>query len=91
VITTDANALVADIHDRMPLILAPEDYGRWLCDDPTPPTSCGRPERRRQCEGLARLDAVIEVGVAVPSARAATIVLAMAGRSGVVSSSNAAC
>ena len=37
------------------------------------------PERRRQCEGLARLDAVMEVGVAVPSARAAAIVLAMAG------------
>jgi SOS response associated peptidase (SRAP) len=26
VITTDANELVAGIHDRMPLILAPEDY-----------------------------------------------------------------
>jgi hypothetical protein len=30
VITTDANALVAEIHDRMPLILAPDGYGRWL-------------------------------------------------------------
>ena len=49
------------------------------------------PQRRRQCEGLPRLDAVMEVGVAVPSARAAAIVLAMAGRSGPVSSSNAAC
>jgi lipid-A-disaccharide synthase len=49
------------------------------------------PERRRQCDGLARLDAVMEIGVAVPSARAAAIVLAMAGRSGAVSSSNAAC
>jgi putative SOS response-associated peptidase YedK len=36
VITTDANALVADIHDRMPLILAPEDYARWLGDEPDP-------------------------------------------------------
>jgi lipid-A-disaccharide synthase len=49
------------------------------------------PERRRQTEGLARLDAAMEVGIAVPSARAAAIVLAMAGRSGPVSSSNAAC
>jgi lipid-A-disaccharide synthase len=49
------------------------------------------PERRRQCEGLARLDAVMEVGVAVPSARAAAIVLSMAGRSRLVSSSHAAC
>jgi putative SOS response-associated peptidase YedK len=36
-ITTDANELVADIHDRMPLILAPADYVRWLSDEPEPP------------------------------------------------------
>ena len=30
IITTDANELVADIHDRMPVILAPIDYARWL-------------------------------------------------------------
>ena len=30
VITTDANEMVAEIHDRMPLILAPKDYARWL-------------------------------------------------------------
>jgi len=36
VITTDANELVVDIHDRMPLILAPEDYIRWLSDEPDP-------------------------------------------------------
>ena len=30
IITTDPNELVADIHDRMPLILAPRDYARWL-------------------------------------------------------------
>jgi len=34
--TTDANELVADIHDRMPLILAPADYARWLSDEPDP-------------------------------------------------------
>ena len=28
IITTDANELVAEIHDRMPLILAPSDYAR---------------------------------------------------------------
>jgi putative SOS response-associated peptidase YedK len=33
VITTDANELVAEIHDRMPLILAPDDYTRWLSDE----------------------------------------------------------
>jgi putative SOS response-associated peptidase YedK len=34
IITTEANQLVADIHDRMPVILAPADYARWLADEP---------------------------------------------------------
>jgi putative SOS response-associated peptidase YedK len=34
VITTDANEMVAEIHDRMPLILAPGNYTRWLSDEP---------------------------------------------------------
>jgi putative SOS response-associated peptidase YedK len=36
VITTDANELVAKIHDRMPLILRAGDYMRWLSDNPDP-------------------------------------------------------
>jgi len=36
VITTDANELVAQIHNRMPLILAPSDYARWLSNEPDP-------------------------------------------------------
>jgi putative SOS response-associated peptidase YedK len=36
VITTDANELVAQIHNRMPLILAPRDYARWLSEEPDP-------------------------------------------------------
>ena len=36
VITTDANEIVADIHDRMPVILAPSDYARWLGEEPDP-------------------------------------------------------
>jgi putative SOS response-associated peptidase YedK len=36
IIATDANELVAAIHDRMPLIIAPGDYGRWLGDEPNP-------------------------------------------------------
>jgi putative SOS response-associated peptidase YedK len=28
--------LVADIHDRMPVTLAPTDYARWLGDEPDP-------------------------------------------------------
>jgi putative SOS response-associated peptidase YedK len=30
VITTEANTLVAEIHDHMPVIVAPENYTRWL-------------------------------------------------------------
>ncbi len=30
ILTTQANPLVAQVHDRMPVILAPEDYDRWL-------------------------------------------------------------
>lgn len=30
IITTDANALMMQIHDRMPVILASNDYGAWL-------------------------------------------------------------
>ena len=36
IITTDANELVAEIHDRMPLILASGDYARWLDEGPDP-------------------------------------------------------
>ncbi len=30
IITTTPNELMKTIHDRMPVILSPEDYGRWL-------------------------------------------------------------
>ena len=36
IVTTDANEMVGDIHDRMPAILAPGDYTRWLSDEPDP-------------------------------------------------------
>jgi putative SOS response-associated peptidase YedK len=36
IITTDSNELVADIHDRMPVILAPHDCARWLSGEPDP-------------------------------------------------------
>ena len=35
IITTTANDLVGRVHDRMPVILAPANYGTWL--DPTTP------------------------------------------------------
>jgi putative SOS response-associated peptidase YedK len=37
IITTDANDLVRAIHDRMPVIIAPESYERWLSNfEPDP-------------------------------------------------------
>jgi len=30
IVTTEANPLLASIHDRMPVIIAPDDYARWL-------------------------------------------------------------
>jgi putative SOS response-associated peptidase YedK len=36
IITTDSNELVAEIHDRMPVILAPADYVRWLSEELDP-------------------------------------------------------
>ncbi len=33
IIVTEANALLAPIHDRMPVILDPSDYGTWLSID----------------------------------------------------------
>jgi putative SOS response-associated peptidase YedK len=36
IITTDANTLVAEIHDRMPVILPPWQYARWLGDEADP-------------------------------------------------------
>jgi putative SOS response-associated peptidase YedK len=34
--TCEPNELMATIHDRMPVILAPEDYMRWLGPEPDP-------------------------------------------------------
>jgi putative SOS response-associated peptidase YedK len=36
ILTTKPNELVASLHDRMPVILAPENYDRWLGNDPDP-------------------------------------------------------
>jgi putative SOS response-associated peptidase YedK len=44
VITTDANAIVDPLHDRMPVILPERDYSRWLdVDSPQLPVDLLRP------------------------------------------------
>ena len=30
ILTTEANEVLSTIHDRMPVVIAPADYGRWL-------------------------------------------------------------
>ena len=44
IVTCEPNALMAELHDRMPVILDPADYDRWL--DPTQP---GAQELLRPC------------------------------------------
>ncbi|HTI86744.1 MAG TPA: SOS response-associated peptidase [Alphaproteobacteria bacterium] len=34
IITTTPNPLTAEVHDRMPVILPPDAYGRWLGEEP---------------------------------------------------------
>ena len=45
VVVTDANDLIRDLHDRMPVILTPEDYAAWL--DPENKDAAGLPEMLR--------------------------------------------
>jgi lipid-A-disaccharide synthase len=84
-----ARALITtDIIGLANLILGEKAMPELLQRDATPEKLAAHlvaligdtPERRRQCAALARLDAAMEVGATTPSARAATIVLAMACR-----------
>ena len=45
IITTDANELMESVHNRMPVILHPRDYDRWLndYDESRPPIDLLRP------------------------------------------------
>jgi putative SOS response-associated peptidase YedK len=45
ILTTDANETMQPVHDRMPVILQPKDYARWLSRDETmqPPLDLLRP------------------------------------------------
>jgi putative SOS response-associated peptidase YedK len=46
IITTDPNELAATIHNRMPVILEPKDYTRWLArvDEEQQPIDLLRPD-----------------------------------------------
>jgi putative SOS response-associated peptidase YedK len=49
-ITTDPNELMEPLHNRMPVILRSQDYGRWLehCDPARPPVDLLRPFEANQ-------------------------------------------
>lgn len=37
IVTTDANSVVAPVHDRMPVVLRPQEYDEWLSATPLEP------------------------------------------------------
>lgn len=49
IITTDANHQMQSIHERMPVILKPEDYARWLGEEGGDETEA---EQKSKLEGL---------------------------------------
>jgi putative SOS response-associated peptidase YedK len=51
ILTTDANDVLRPIHDRMPVIIAPEDYDRWL-DKATAPEDVQALLRPFPAEGM---------------------------------------
>jgi putative SOS response-associated peptidase YedK len=72
IITTDANELVADIHDRMPLIVAPGDYIRWLGEEPdrrdlmrpfpADLCACGRSHAGQEARECGDVPVAVELG-----------------------------
>lgn len=63
IITTMANDEVAAVHDRMPVILEPDDWARWLAPEALDPSEAGRLLRPPP---VGRLD-LVEVGDLVNS------------------------
>ena len=52
ILTTEANSIVARLHDRMPVILKPSDYDRWLdrVDAERPPVDLLKPYEATQMD-----------------------------------------
>src|SRR5579862_2730072 len=66
--TVHANELVAEIHDRMPLILARGNYTRWLSDEPDP-RGLMRPFPAEPMRDVADFDAGQQAGKRRPVQR----------------------
>ena len=54
ILTTEANELMAPVHNRMPVILHPSDFNRWLDREPTrqPPHDLLRPFPADEMEAI---------------------------------------
>lgn len=57
IVTTDSNELIKSIHDRMPVIVKPQDYGAWLDTGQLAPEAAARIFRPFP-DGLMRIRAV---------------------------------
>ncbi len=53
IVTTRANGTVAPIHDRMPVIVRPEDFEQWLSGDPVEASALLRPAPDDLLEAIA--------------------------------------
>lgn len=54
IVTTEANELMSPVHNRMPVILQPKDYSRWLKREPDrPPIDLLRPYDSEAMEASA--------------------------------------
>lgn len=51
ILTTQANELLAPVHDRMPVVIQPDDYAIWLGEAPGAPTAMLRPLPPEDMEG----------------------------------------
>lgn len=65
ILTTTANKLIEPIHDRMPVILHPQEYGHWLDREMTDPTKLQRLYQPYPAETME----AIEVSTAVNNPR----------------------
>jgi putative SOS response-associated peptidase YedK len=62
IITTEPNEVCAPIHDRMPVIVAPEDYGRWLGEEEADPVRLSRMLRPYPAEAMMAFPVDARVG-----------------------------
>jgi putative SOS response-associated peptidase YedK len=77
ILTTRSNKLLADLHDRMPLIIEPMDRERWLSDEEHP----GDLLRQYPAEGMVRWQVSTQVNSPKHNDRGLLEPLAKAGQS----------